>query len=140
MARYRRRIYLAEGKLGSSMKFSYPNMHMQNTRRALVVVTLVCYLISISCCNLGATVVRRKIRNHRCIMRQDYADYWISGWWRGRCVCPSTWFAIDRLPLVFTGRTRTFDDHARSRHHVPRQFRAEPNGFRIFLKFPRGNR
>lgn len=78
MARYRRRIYLAEGKLGSSMKFSYPNMHMQNTRRALVVVTLVCYLISISCCNLGATVVRRKIRNHRCIMRQDYADYWIS--------------------------------------------------------------
>lgn len=98
MARYRRRIYLAEGKLGSSMKFSYPNMHMQNTRRALVVVTLVCYLISISCCNLGATVVRRKIRNHRCIMRQDYADYWISGWWRGRCVCLCVHVVRDRSP------------------------------------------
>lgn len=54
------------------MKFSYPNMHMQIRARRALVVTLVCYLISISCCNLGATVVRRKIRNHRCIMRTDH--------------------------------------------------------------------
>lgn len=45
---------------------------MQIRARRALVVTLVCYLISISCCNLGATVVRRKIRNHRCIMRRDH--------------------------------------------------------------------
>ena len=114
------------------MKFSYPNMHMQNTWRAVVVVTLVCYLISISCCNLGATVVRRKIRNHRCIMRPRLPRGATGSLWMvERQVRLPVHVVRDRsrLPLVFTGRT-TMDDRA-----VPRQFHARAkriyNFFRI---------